>query len=160
MKSVHAVVLTLGWMAMSAFGLGGCASTYAPQDTKRISMTLESGHFVLRKEGKSYSAGGLSMEPVEAVRGNAVAEEYARTYVHRGRAFWALYGIGLGSLVAGIVTNPYTAMGHDTRRDISAGLTLGGLAAFGAALVFASTMHHNLYDAVNSYNDGLSSQMP
>ena len=107
MKSLQVAVLVGGWIVTTAFSLGGCASTYVSRPSKHISFALDSGHFVLHKEGRVYSAGGLSMEPVEAVRGNAVAEEYARTYVHRGRSFWALYGIGIGSIVAGGIVSPY-----------------------------------------------------
>ena len=48
-------------------------------------------------------------------------------------------------------------MGHETRLDVSVALTLEGLAAFAASFVVMATMPHNLSDAVNAYNDGLTS---
>lgn len=130
----------------------GCATSYRPQETGRISYVLDGPGFSLYKNGEKFSASGLSSAPVRAVAGNPLAEEHARTYVRRSRIAWTLYGVAIASLVAALSLNPD---GHAQGDRRQAGLIFGisGFAALLAGAHVFMTAPSHLYDAVNIYND-------
>ncbi len=133
----------------------GCATTYHPQESGRISFVLDGPGFSLYKDGTKYGAAGLSSAPVRAVAGNPAAEEHARTYVSRTRLFWSIYTVALGCLVTSLIVQPQDP-GHGDRRDVATALGAVGLAGLFASLIPAFTAPGHLYDAVNIYNDGIS----
>jgi hypothetical protein len=135
----------------------GCATTYRPQATGRISYVLDGPGFALYKNGEEFGASGLSSGPIRAVAGNPQAEEHARTFVRRSRVALILYGAAIASLVASLSLN---SDGHATGDRRQAGLILG-LSGFTELLaggtVFMTAPRH-LYDAVNIYNDDQAGQ--
>lgn len=148
--------LTASVVALAMAGLG-CASTYRSREPGRISFVLDGPGFALYKDGTTYSAGGLSSDPVRAVAGNPAAEEQARTFVRRSRLFWSIYTVAVGCLVTSAIVASNDPRQVE-RRDISAGFFTGAAAAFVASMIPAFTAPGHLYDAVNIYNDGLAKQ--
>jgi hypothetical protein len=131
----------------------GCATSYRPQETGRISYLLDGPGFSLYKNGEEFGASGLSSAPIRAVAGNPQAEEHARTFVRRSRIAWTLYGVAIASLVAALSLNPD---GHAQGDRRQAGLIFGisGFATLLAGGAVFITAPGHLYDAVNIYNDG------
>jgi len=76
-------------------------------------------------------------------------------FVSRSRLFWSIYTVAVGCLVTSLIINPQDP-GHGDRRDVAAGFGIAGFAALAASLVPAITAPGHLYDAVNIYNDGIS----
>jgi hypothetical protein len=131
----------------------GCATSYRPQETDRISYVLDGPGFSLYKNGEEFGAGGLSSAPIRAVAGNFQAEEHARTFVRRSRIAWTLYGVAIASLVTALSLNPD---GHAQGDRRQAGLIFGisGFTTLLAGGAVFMTAPGHLYDAVNIYNDG------
>jgi hypothetical protein len=131
----------------------GCATSYRPQDSGRVSFVLDGPGISLYKDGHRYGASGLSSDPIRAVTGNPAAEEHARVFVQRSRIWAILTAVAVASLATAIAVNPSGNGGH---RDMSAALAVTGFASLtGGAVVGATGLSH-IYDAVNIYNDGLS----
>jgi hypothetical protein len=142
-----AVVVSIGLV------FAGCATSYRPQDSGRVSFVLDGPGISLYKDGQRYGASGLSSDPIRAVTGNPVAEDHARVFVQRSRIWAILTAVAVASLATSIAVNPSGNGGH---RDISAALAVTGFASLtGGAVVGATGLSH-VYDAVNIYNDGLS----
>jgi hypothetical protein len=141
-----AVVVSIGLV------FAGCATSYRPQDSGRVSFVLDGPGISLYKDGQRYGASGLSSDPIRAVTGNPVAEDHARVFVQRSRIWAILTAVAVASLATAIAVNPSGNGGH---RDISAALAATGFASLtGGAVVGATGLSH-IYDAVNIYNDGL-----
>ena len=138
-----------------------CASTsYAPRPDGRIASTLEDGHPMLVRDGKSYPAGGASLQ--ELVAGNPAAEEHARSYVTTMRFGIAEQLIGFGALIAGaVVAAPrQDSAGRDI--PVSEERQIGGsiLGIVGLVAIIVSGFHlassqAHFQDAINVYNDGV-----
>jgi hypothetical protein len=131
----------------------GCATSYRPQESGRISYVLDGPGFSLTKNGQEFGAGGLSSAPIRAVAGNPQAEEHARTFVRRSRIAWTLTGVAIASLVTALSLNQD---GHAQGDRRQAGLIFGisGFATLLAGGAVFITAPGHLYDAVNIYNDG------
>ena len=112
------------------------------------------GRVVLVKDGRTFSAGGFSSDPIAAVEGNFAAQEHARTYVRRSRTALVLYTLGVACLVGALATHT-DEPGHGVRNDIATGTLLGSLGLLIGSLSVLSTAPGHLYDAVNIYNDNL-----
>jgi hypothetical protein len=138
-----------------------CASTsYAPRPDGRIATTLEDGHQVLVKDGKSYPAGGASLK--DLVAGNPAAEEHARSYTTTMRFGVAEQLIGFGALIAGaVVAAPRVDdMGmslpvSEQRQIAGSVLAIVGLAALIVSGVHVAYAQAHFQDAINIYNDGV-----
>ena len=146
LNRVLAVFLTISMISTL-----GCAASYAPREPGRISIVGPE----LVKDGKHFSIGLVSSEPVEAVAGNPAAEEEARRHVRRKRAAGVLYLLAVGTLAGSIALR--TSSGEDQARNVAA---LGLLFAAAPARLVSSLIVFNsaqgpLYDAVNIYNDGV-----
>jgi len=131
----------------------GCATSYRPQDSGRISFVLDGPGISLYKDGQKFGASGLSSDPIRAVAGNPVAEDHARVFVQRSRLWAILSAVAVASLATAIAVNP---SGHGEHRDISTALAVTGFASLIGGTVVAATGISHIYDAVNIYNDGSS----
>jgi hypothetical protein len=162
MKTRRSVALASAALLAQA----ACASTsYRPTADGRIAMALEDGRQVLVKDGKTYPFGGDGL--LQAVAGNATAEEHARDYSSNMHIALAEELIGLGSLVAGaIVAAPKQDANGDSIPASSerqtAGVILGiaGLVAVIVAAVQIGSAQAHFMDAVNVYNDGVPPRLP
>jgi hypothetical protein len=132
----------------------GCATSYHPQDSGRISFVLDSPGISLYKDGQRYAAGGLSSDPIRAVAGNPVAENHARVFVQRSRIWAVLTAVAVAALATSIAVNP---SGHGEHRDLSGALAVTGFASLAGGAIMGFTRVSHIYDAVNIYNDGLGS---
>jgi hypothetical protein len=134
---------------------------------------MEGSHEVLVKDGKKYSIGGFSKDLIQAVSGNAAAEEHARTYVRRQRTAGGLgIAAGVGFVVGtflsiGALAEPVGNYGQESSkagpdRDVRLAYGYATLSVLGASLVsliaagILGGPDDHLYDAVNIYNDGLA----
>ena len=139
------------FLTISMISTLGCATSYAPREPGRVSIVGPD----LVKDGKHFSIGLLSSEPVDAVSGNPAAEEEARRHVRRKRAAGVLYLLGGGSLAGSIALR--TGSGEDPARNAAAlGLLFVAVPAFlvSSLIVFNSARGY-LDNAVNIYNDGV-----
>jgi hypothetical protein len=142
-----------------------CASTtYQPRSDGRIAVVLDGGELLI-KDGKTYphSPDGL----LQAVAGNAAAEEHARSYASDTYIAIAEQLIGIGALLTGaFVAAPREDANHNslpvsTERQTAGGvLVIAGLATMIVAVVQASSGHGHFMDAVNVYNDGVAPRLP
>lgn len=82
-----------------------CGTTYQPRSDARIAITMKSGRPMLERDGLKFSSLPFSSEPVQAVEGNVVAEDHARTYIRRSRLGLALDFGGLAMVFTGIAIN-------------------------------------------------------
>ncbi|HXU02722.1 MAG TPA: hypothetical protein VN903_17275 [Polyangia bacterium] len=154
-------------VASAAFlAQAACASTsYTPRNDGRIAQILEDGQPVLSKNGKTIPANGDGLR--EAVAGNPVAEEHARSYSHGMHMSIAENLIGLGAFIAGtlVVVPKKDAMGNDLpvssgRQTVGSALLIGGLAALIVSGFQVSSAQAHFVDAINVYNDGLAYPPP
>jgi hypothetical protein len=135
----------------AALGVG-CASSYAPREPGRIHIVGTAEGHALEKDGRLYGMSGLSSDPVEAVSGNPVAEEHARTFVSRTRTSTALILLGIAGGCAGGALNT-TEPGHLGQKIAARGtLIAAGVTVIVSLLALLPARHH-LYDAINIYND-------
>jgi hypothetical protein len=136
----------------------GCASSYSPREPGRINVVLVGGSRVLEKDGKLYSMSGLSIDPIEAVSGNPLAEAHARTFVSRRQTAGVLILVGLASMGAGLALNT-SEPGHTGQKIAARGTAIVSVAAvMGSLFVFVFARSH-LYDAINIYNDDVFRRM-
>jgi len=138
-----------------------CASTsYTPRGDGRIVTTIEDGHAMLNKDGRSLPAGGDALK--QFVAGNPVAEEHASSYSTSMRLGIAEQLIGLGALVAaGFVVAPTTdsdGVQHSasSQRQVAGSvLVIGGLTAFIVSSFQVASAQAHFQDAINVYNDSV-----
>jgi hypothetical protein len=148
----------------------GCGTSYSPREPGRISFVLTGqGEEALEKDGKRYKIGGFSEDLVEAVRGNAAAEEQARSSVHQQRVATGLTilggtGLALGYLSFAFLVGPYDSSdgggpSPKARRNLmitmSSGLLVALVALAGAGR-YSQQAQAQLLDAVNIYNEDAS----
>jgi hypothetical protein len=140
-----------------ALGGAACSTSYAPQNSGRISVVMEGGSMALNKNGKTYRIGPFGGTVDEAVAGNPRAESEASAYQSQQTTgtIFAFTGGALEAAGAGLLVAHATGSGTDSALGPSLGLMLGGLAAEFLALIVLSSAQPHLWDAVNIYNDGV-----
>lgn len=137
-----------------------CSSSYQPARSPRIAVIQEGGTPTLVRDGQKFSVGLFGGGLVDAVQGNPVAEEHASTYKTLTIAGYSVYVAGIGSSVAGLyLIGSGNNSNNDTNETTGAALLLGGLAGFVTSLVLISSAQPHLWDAVNTYNDGVDASL-
>jgi hypothetical protein len=124
-------------------------------------MIQQNGNPAYVRDGRIYEGGVFGGDIVEAVRGNPEAEEHARAYKNGmiGGFFATLgggvsMGAGLGLLTLGTAARSSGSDGTTTQT--TGGLLLaGGLGAYITGLVLMLNAQPRLWDAINTYNDGI-----
>jgi hypothetical protein len=160
-------------VAIYAILSAGCATNYSPREPGRLHFVLNhGGEEALERDGQKYPLGGFSGgQLLAAVNGNPAAEERARAYVDHQQSFSA-YGIvaGIALVVAGFLSIGAMAeptggspveSSQDNRGKFWIGMGIAGLigaAGFIGAAINGDAAQRNLYDAINIYNDGVSSK--
>jgi len=146
-------------LAMVASLAIGCVSSYQPHEPGRIHFVLAKGTRMLERDGRLYGISGLSIDPIEMVAGDPVAETHARTFVKRRQtSLWVML-LGAAVMVPGGFLNT-TDPGHLGQKIVARGMIgAAGATVLGALLVYALAPTH-LYDAVNIYNDGVARSRP
>jgi hypothetical protein len=145
--------------ALAALSLG-CASVYTPREPGRIHLVKSGAFMALEKDGKTYATSGLWRDPIEAVAGNPRAEEHARTFVSRTRLATVLMLIGAAGYVATFAALAAIDRSRVEQRAIPLGIAFGASGCIFAGLGVLATSRHQLYDAVNIYNDEVSAGRP
>jgi len=120
-----------------------------PRPSRRISLIESGGTVNLVRDSHTFSIWDVE----QAVAGNPQAESEARTYAHRTTAGLILDFGGLALMGTGIGIGGESV--SSTRKDVSAGLVVGGVVSISVAIALIVTGVSHLYDAVNIYNDGL-----
>jgi hypothetical protein len=146
----------LVWPAI-AFGFTatlGCATSYTPRPSHRISFTESGLALRLTHDSQTFSIWDVD----RAVVGNPRAEDRARTYKNRTTAGLILDAGGVGMIVGGAVLE--APANSPTRQREGGGLIILGLASITTAVALIMTGVPHLYDAVNIYNDGLPPEPP
>jgi len=145
----------------------GCASsTYQPRPDGRIATVLEDGRQVLVKDGKTYPYGADGL--LQAVTGNAAAEEHARSYASDTYIALAEQLIGIGALVTGAIVaapkgedaNGNSIPASTERQTTGAILGIAGLVIVIVSAVQVGSAQGHFMDAVNIYNDGVAPRLP
>jgi hypothetical protein len=150
----------------------GCGTSYSPRAPGRINFLLSArGEEVLEKDGRTYKIGGFSSDLVEAVSGNPAAEKHARTYVHHQQISHGLAIVTTVALMVGVFLlamstaepagNVLPEDHHDQRVNLQIASAVAGVigaAALTGAAVNGDTAQSNLHDAVNIYNDDVSTK--
>jgi hypothetical protein len=137
----------------------GCSSAYMPQPGPRVSVLMAGGTIAYVRDGKKYEGGLFGGDIEEAVRGNPQAEEYAQEYKSGVVTGFAAMMLGIAGVVGGVVV---TGLEEGPRAN-SGSVPVAGLVILGAgavldivgATVMTKAVSH-LWDAINSYNDGLT----
>jgi ABC-type Fe3+-siderophore transport system permease subunit len=160
-------------VAIYAVLSAGCATSYSPREPGRIHFVLNhGGEEALERDGQKYPIGGFSGgQLLAAVTGNSAAEARARAYVDHRQTFsgYAIVtGIALavvGFLFIGLTAEPLGDAPPESSQSNrnKAGIAMGiagviGTAAFIGAAINGEAAQRNLYDAINIYNDGVSSK--
>jgi hypothetical protein len=138
----------------------GCSSAYIPRPGPRLSVLMEGGTMSYVHDGKTYEGGLFGGDLEEAVRGNPQAEEYARAYKTGMTAGFATSMLGVASFVGGLTVTGAQLPPSDSNRSLPAtGPILAGVGAVAylVGLVVMLNAAPHLWDAVNTYNDGLPS---
>ena len=127
------------------------AATYQPRPSPRIAVVHINGRVYVR-DGQRYEIGLLGGGAEELVASNDTAVALARK--HRRKQIWSmsLFGVGLGTAIAGN-TLFWTADAGDERRGLA--LVWLSLIPIVASAVFFNSARHDLDNAVNIYNDAL-----
>jgi hypothetical protein len=139
----------------------GCSSTYMPRPGPRVAMIQQNGNPAYVRDGRVYEGGIFGGDIVEAVRGNPEAEEHARAYKNgmMGGFFATLGGgasMGAGLAFLTLGTAARSTGGEGTTEQTTGGLLLaGGLGAYITGLVLMLNAQPRLWDAINTYNDGI-----
>ena len=130
-------------------GTFGYSSAYFPRPSHRVSFIESGGAVKLTRDSQSFSIWDADV----AVAGNPTAEAEARTYVHHMSAGLLLDFAGLGLIGTGAVIGGPSV--SSTRKDVGAGMVVGGCVSITVAIALLVTAWSHLYDAVNIYNDSL-----
>jgi len=140
-----------------ALALAGCSSSYQPARSPRVATVMEGGSFTLVRDGKRYPVGIFGGGIEDAVEGNAEAEEHARAYRNLTVAGLSTSVLGLGMEIGGLVlTANNSGFGGDSANGpAGAALVFSGLAAVVVGSVLMASAQPHLWDAVNTYNDGI-----
>jgi hypothetical protein len=147
------IALTL----MTALAAMGCSTSYAPQNTGRISVVMEGGAVQLYKDGKTYKPGVFGGNIDEAVAGNPRAEREAATYqtYQTTGAIFSFAGLAVELGGVGVLAASAPISSANSAFFPALGLMLGGLAVEIASLAFTMSAQPHLWDAINIYNDGV-----
>jgi hypothetical protein len=132
----------------------GCSTAYMPRPSRRISLIESGGALNLTRDSQTFGIWNVE----QAVAGNPQAESEARAYTHHTAAGLILDFGGIALIGTGIGIGGQSV--SSTRKDVSAGLVVGGLVSITAAIALIVTGVSHLYDAVNIYNDGLPPEAP
>jgi len=138
----------------------GCSSAYMPHPGPRLSVVMDGGTIGYVRDGKKYEGGLFGGDLEEAVRGNPQAEAYAHEFKTGVATGFATTMLGVAGMVGGVVVTGAQAPPSDSNRPIpvTGPVILGaGLVAYVVGLIVMLNAAPHLYDAVNAYNDGLSS---
>jgi hypothetical protein len=143
----------------ASVALGGCGgAVYMPRPSPRIQMVPEGTSLVLVKDGRRYAMGPFGGDVDEAVRGNARAEEEAKSYRDKSIAAFVLStlgGVGTG-VGAGLLIYDDTKQTPDNGLLYgSLGALIGGLTVSLVGSILAANAQPHLWNAINIYNDGL-----
>jgi hypothetical protein len=139
--------------------LEACSSSYQPARSPRIAVIQEGGAPTLVRDGQSFSVGLFGGGLEDAVQGNPTAEGHASTYKTLTIAGYSCYVAGLGSSIAGLYVLASDKAGDSGNETAGATLALGGVAALITSFVLITNAQPHLWDAVNSYNDGVDASL-
>lgn len=141
--------------------VGGCSSTYRPAQSPRIATVMDGGSLALVRDGKSYPVGFFGGGVEDAVEGNSAAEEHARAFRNLTIAGFSTSVLGLGMEIGGLVlsANNFGNGGDSNKQAAGAVLVVSGIAAAIVGSVLIATAQPRLWDAVNTYNDGVDTMM-
>ncbi len=134
----------------------GCATTYTPRQSHRLSFVMSSGRVNYYRDGHEYEGGPFGGELDDAVHGVPEAEEHARTYENLSTAGFVVTLFGAAGVVGGaslMGADYHSNNGFTSTGDTGLALVIGGfvLEMVGLALVASAQPH--LFDAINIYND-------
>ncbi|HEX3594572.1 MAG TPA: hypothetical protein VHU80_05710 [Polyangiaceae bacterium] len=132
-----------------------CSSTYRPAASPRIAIGVEDGNLTYYKNGTAYPAGTFGGGLVEAVHGNARAEDEARAARGLVIGGYACAFGALGATGAGIALTATSSSVHDTRAEVGVGLLITGLAIDVVSAVLLVKAPPHAFDAIAIYNDGI-----
>jgi hypothetical protein len=138
----------------------GCSSAYLPHPGPRLSVVMDGGTVAYVREGKKYEGGLFGGDLEEAVHGNPQAEEYARQFKTGVTTGFATTMLGVAGMAGGLIVTGAQAPSPDSGRSlpVTGPIILGaGIVAYVVGLIVMLNAAPHLYDAVNAYNDGLSS---
>jgi hypothetical protein len=141
----------------------GCASTYLPRPSPRVQMVTENGSPALVKDGHSYSFNMFGGNLEDVVEGNPRAEAEARSFRTKTVTGFVLSTVGAVSAGIGtgyFVENELAASPSTTVRTGSLTAALGGLVVSIVGSAIAGSAQPHLWNAINIYNDGLSTPYP
>jgi hypothetical protein len=126
-----------------------CGTVYRPRPSPRIDLVVHGGVYYL-KDGRETIVGPLGGGLEQLVAGDEDAVRFARRSRHELAVGVPAYVVGLAAVVVGLVSSK------------PAGWVIGGagLAAAGVGVGLLGAGAVNAIDAVNVYNDRVSSRPP
>ncbi|MEI9938815.1 MAG: hypothetical protein WDO69_16470 [Pseudomonadota bacterium] len=138
----------------------GCSSSYEPARSPRIETVVDGGYPTFVKDGAHFGSPALGTGLVDAVRGNPRAEHHARVGRNLIVGGFVLDLVGLGTEIGGLVVLAHDQTGQSDApaSGLAVGLVVGGLVAVATGTVMIMSGQPHVYDAINIYNDGLSTQ--
>lgn len=121
---------------------------------------MQGGTPVYIREGRVFPGGGFGGDLHEAVEGNQEAESYAKSYRTGMVAGVTTALVGIASTVGGSILYLSNSSGPENERDgtaqaIGGTMALSGIAAYATGMVLMLHAQPHLWDAINSYNDGV-----
>jgi hypothetical protein len=145
-------------LALTAlFATTACATSYAPQNTGRVSIVMEGGAMRLYKNGKTYRPGPFGGDVDEAFAGNPQAAEEAESYQTSQTTGTILSFASLALEIGGgalLAVSPPNSNGNGSLVPALGLMGVGAVAAI-VSLVFTASAQPHLLDAINIYNDGV-----
>lgn len=145
-----------------AMGVGttstGCSTVYAPRPTGHVALVMEGGSLKYAKNGQTESLGFFGGGLVDAVTGNAAAEDEARDYRNLNIAGFTTTiagGVSAGAGAVLLIDGAARSNGDDTLASAGLGLLLGGLVAEVVGSILVASAQPHFLDALNIYNDGV-----
>src|SRR5262245_23326268 len=158
-EAVH-IRRAISSVAVGTFALSGCSTAYAPKPNPRVAVVMQGGTPVYIRDGRVFPGGGFGGDLREAVQGNAEAEEHAKAYRTGMIAGVTTALVGVASGVAGGILYFSNANGPENERNgtaeaVGGTLFVSGLAAYVTGMVLMLNAQPHLWDAINSYNDGV-----
>lgn len=143
----------------ASLALGGCGgAVYMPRPSPRIQIVPEGTSLTLVKDGRRYAMGPFGGDVDEAVRGNARAEEEAKSYKDKSIAAFVLStlgGVGTGVGAGLLIYNDTKQTPDNGLLYGSLGALIGGLTVSLVGSILAANAQPHLWNAINIYNDGL-----
>jgi hypothetical protein len=141
-------------LALLVLGPLGCTTSYEPVRSPRIAIVDNGTTFL--KDGQRYDGGsGL----IDAVAGNPQAEEMARSAYRNRVTGTVLYIAGFPIVIGGPIVG--AALEDEGNGKVVALASLGtGIAVWITSIVFRAQVGPQRLDAINIYNDSVSSEPP